>query len=143
PVLCRNAPLPSSSAVAQAGSGSCTASSSYPTISNVASPECSDSAACTESAPFATAQRLVDSLGTGDVGCLRQGTYNENVTINHGGSSDSSRVVVKSYDGERATISGRLYVPDRSNYVTVEQLNLDGHDSPTCSAGSTCTRLPS
>ena len=137
PSVRRIATLAALSAAALAGAGASTSSASDPSCTRVAAPGGSDSAAGTESAPFATAQRLVDSLGPGDVGCLRQGTYNENVTINHGGSSDSSRVVIKSYDAERATISGRLYVPDRSNYVTIEQLNLDGHDSPTCSAGST------
>jgi parallel beta helix pectate lyase-like protein len=131
------------SAAAFAATGVGTSSASDPSCTRVAAPGGSDSGAGTESDPFATAQRLVDSLGPGDVGCLRQGTYNEDVTVNHGGSSDSSRVVIKSYDGERATISGRLYVPDRSNYVTIEQLNLDGHDAPACSAGSTCTQLPS
>src|SRR5436853_7697029 len=94
------------------------ASAADGTCTRVAAPGGSNSGAGTESDPFATAQRLVDSLGPGDVGCLRQGTYNENVTFNHGGSSDSSRVVIKSYDGELATISGRLYLPDRANYVT-------------------------
>jgi len=139
----RIATLAALSAAALASAGAGTSSASDPSCTRVAAPGGSNSAAGTESAPFATAQRLVDSLGAGDVGCLRQGTYNENVTLNHGGSGDSSRVVIKSYDGERATISGRLYVPDRSNYVTIEQLNLDGHDSPFCSSGSTCTRLPS
>jgi hypothetical protein len=128
-------------ALASAGAGA--SSASDPSCTRVAAPGGSNSAAGTESAPFATAQRLVDSLGPGDVGCLRQGTYSENVTVNHGGSSDSSRVVIKSYDGERATVSGRLYVPDRANYVTIEQLNLDGHNAPACSSGSTCTQLPS
>src|SRR5205085_894123 len=113
------------------------------TCTRVAAPGGSDSAAGTESAPFATAQRLVDSHGPGDVGCLRQGTYRENLTVNHGGSGESARVVLRSYDGERATVSGRLYVPDRANYVTIEGLDLDGHDSPACTPGGTCTNLPS
>jgi parallel beta-helix repeat protein len=130
----------SAAALATAGAGSSSASDSACT--RVAAPDGSDSAAGTEAAPFASAQKLVDSLGAGDVGCLRQGTYSENVTINHGGSDDASQVVVKSYAGERATISGRVYVTDNANYVTIEQLNLDGHDSPSCSSTPSC-RLPS
>jgi parallel beta-helix repeat protein len=102
-----------------------------------------DDTVCTRVAgPGDSAQSLVDSLGPGDVGCLRAGTYHEDVTVNHGGSGESTRVVIRSYPGERATISGRLYVPDRADYVTVEQLDLDGHDAPRCSSGSEC-RLPS
>jgi hypothetical protein len=102
-----------------------------------------DDTVCTRvAAPGETAQHLVDSLAAGDVGCLRAGTYHEDVTVNRGGSGESSRIVIRSYPGERATISGRLYVPDRANYVTVEQLDLDGHDAPRCSSNSDC-RLPS
>src|SRR2546423_845837 len=127
-------------AVAFAGGG--TASAADPGCTRVAAPGGSDSAAGPAAAPFATARGLVDSLGAGDVGCLRQGPYKEDVTVNHGGSGDGSRVVIRSYSGERPKLSGRLYVPDRANYVTVEQLDLDGHDSPPCSSKSGCT-LPS
>jgi parallel beta-helix repeat protein len=128
-------------ALATAGAGTATADDT--SCTRVAAPGGSDSAAGTAADPFGSAQRLVDSLDPGDVGCLRAGTYSEDVTVNHGGSGESSRVVIRSYDGERAKISGRLYVPDRANYVTIEKLDLDGHDAPTCDAGSTCTRLPS
>ena len=143
PTLRRIAALAAVSAAGLATAGAASSSASDPACTRVAAPGGSDSAAGTAAAPFASAQRLVDSLSPGDVGCLRQGTYHENVTVNHGGSGDSSRVVIRSYDGERATVAGRLYVPDRANYVTIQQLNLDGHESPTCSSGSTCTRLPS
>jgi hypothetical protein len=130
-----------SALVAVAGTGSATAADTACT--RVAAPGGSDSANGTEASPFASAQRLVDSLGPGDVGCLRAGTYHEDVSITRGGSGESSRVVVRSYAGERATLSGRLTVSNRGNYVTVERLNLDGHDAPLCDAGATCTRLPS
>src|SRR5947207_1359472 len=93
-------------AVALATAGAGTSSASDPSCTYIASPSGSDSAAGSESDPFRTAQKLVDALGPGDVGCLRQGAYSEDVTINRGGSDDSSRVVVRSYSGERATISG-------------------------------------
>ena len=88
------------------------------------------------------AQDLADSLSPGEVGCLHAGTYSEDVTINHGGSGEDARIVLRSFPGERARISGRVYVPTRSRYVTVEQLDLDGHDSPPCSDKDDC-RLPS
>src|SRR3954470_2486092 len=130
----------STAALVLAGGG--TASAADPDCTRVAAPGGSDSAAGTAAAPFASAQRLVDSLSPGNVGCLRQGTYHENVTVNHGGSSESARVPIRSYPGERAGVAGRLYVPDRANYVTVEQLDLDGHDSPPCSSKPGCV-LPS
>jgi parallel beta-helix repeat protein len=51
-------------------------------------------------------------------------------------------VVLRSYPGERATIAGRVTVNDQADYVTVEDLNLDGHDGPRCGGGETCV-LPS
>src|SRR4051794_12114924 len=101
--------MAASAAAALTFAGTGTASAADPGCTRVAAPGGSDSAAGTEAAPFATAQRLVDSLAPGDVGCLRQGTYAENVTVNRGGSSDGARVVLRSYTGERAKISGRLY----------------------------------
>src|SRR5437763_4170615 len=109
----------------------------------VAAPNGSDSGAGTAGDPYATAQRLVRSLQPGDTGCLRAGTYSENVTIDNGGSGDDSRVTVTSYPGDRATLDGRLYISDNANYVTVSNLELDGRDAPTCPSGATCTHLPS
>jgi parallel beta-helix repeat protein len=101
-----------------------------------------DAGACTKVAspgPDA-AQELANSLRPGEVGCLHAGTYAEDVTIEHGGSGESSRIVLRSYPGERATLLGRLYVPDRSNFVTIESLDLNGSTAPSC--GTDC-RLPS
>jgi parallel beta-helix repeat protein len=109
---------------------------------HVAAPGGLDTGPGSETMPYATAQRLALSLGPGEVGCLRQGTYQENVTIARGGSGDSARATLKSWPGERAKISGRLWVTDSANFVTVEQLDLDGHDAPQCSASDWC-RLPS
>src|SRR5947209_5849421 len=109
----------------------------------VAAPNGSDSGAGTAGDPYATAQRLVRSLQPGDTGCLRAGTYSENVTIDNGGSGDDSRVTLTSYPGDRATLDGRLYISDNANYVTVSNLELDGRDAPTCPSGATCTHLPS
>src|SRR5436309_12737317 len=108
-----------------------------------AAPNGSDSGAGTASDPYATAQRLVRSLQPGDTGCLRGGTYSENVTIGNGGSGDDSRVTLTSYPGERATLDGRLYISDHANYVTVSNLKLDGRDEPACPSGATGLHLPS
>ena len=68
----------------------------------VAAPTGSDDAAGTPDAPFRTAQALAYSLRAGDVGCLRAGTYHENVELTERGTA-SAPIVLQSYPGERAT----------------------------------------
>jgi hypothetical protein len=142
-VLVRRLAALAAASVLAACVGTGSASAADDACTRFAAPGGSSSGAGTEADPYASAQRLVDSLAPGDVGCLRQGVYHEDVSINRGGSGETARVVVRSYPGERATLSGRLTVSSRGSYVTIEQLNLDGHDAPDCSAGSTCTKLPS
>ena len=89
------------------------------------------------------AQRLIDSLGPGDVGCLHGGRYSENVKLDRAGGGESSRIVLRSFPGERAEIYGRMQVSDRANFVTVADLKLNGRPAPACPAGTTCTILPS
>ncbi|HUO38467.1 MAG TPA: right-handed parallel beta-helix repeat-containing protein [Mycobacterium sp.] len=93
----------------------------------VASPSGSDSASGSSSAPFQTVQKLVDSLASGQTGCVRQGTYYENVRIAHGGVAGAP-VTLTSYPGETATIVGRMYVVEGANYVSVTGLDLNGEN---------------
>jgi Right handed beta helix region len=107
------------------------------------SPAGADDSSCTKVAsPGDSLSSFLNSLDPGDVGCLHGGTYDENVTMSGGGDGEGSRVVVRSFPGERAKISGRLYLTQDADYVTVEQLDLDGHDAPFCDSGPPC-RLPS
>jgi Right handed beta helix region len=98
----------------------------------VASPNGDDSASGTAGRPYATAQRLVNSLAAGDTGCLRGGTYRQNeFTLATPG------IRLTSYPGERAILAGRLRVT--ADRVTVERLTLDGRNardlpSPTINA---------
>jgi glycosyltransferase involved in cell wall biosynthesis len=97
----------------------------------VASPDGSDSAPGTAGRPYATAQRLVNTLAPGETGCLRAGTYREDLTLATRG------VGLASYPGEQATLAGRLRVT--ADRVTVERLTLDGRNardlpSPTINA---------
>lgn len=85
----------------------------------------SDSAAGSTAAPFRTAQKLLDSLGAGQTGCLASGTYSEDVRVNHGGVQGSP-IRLTSAPGSRATVVGRLYVPAGSNDVVLADLNLNG-----------------
>jgi parallel beta-helix repeat protein len=93
------------------------------TCDKAASPSGSDTAAGTVTAPYRTAQRLVDSLSTGQTGCLRAGTYSQNVSIS------KASTTLTSYPGETAKVVGRFWVKQGANYVTVSNLVLDGANS--------------
>jgi glycosyltransferase involved in cell wall biosynthesis len=97
----------------------------------VASPSGNDSAPGTAGRPYATAQRLVNALAPGETGCLRAGTYREDLTLATRGTG------LTSYPGDQATLAGRLRVT--ADQVTVERLTLDGRNardlpSPTINA---------
>ncbi len=85
----------------------------------------SDGAAGTADAPFRTAQKLADSLSAGQTGCLATGVYDESLRLNHGGTPGNP-IRLTSAPGGRATLVGRLYVPDSSNDAVFADLNLDG-----------------
>ncbi len=89
----------------------------------VASPSGSDGAAGTVTAPLRTAQKLTDSLAPGQTGCLRAGTYYENLRITSPG------ITLRSYPGETATVVGRMYLVAGANGVTITHLDLNGENS--------------
>ncbi|HEX7058769.1 MAG TPA: right-handed parallel beta-helix repeat-containing protein [Solirubrobacterales bacterium] len=104
-----------------------------------AAPTGSDANPGTAAAPFGTAQKLVDSLSAGEAGCLREGAYAQNVKISVGGTGEGSRVTLRNYPGEEATLTGRLWIAAGADYVTVEGLFLNGTNaynlpSPTVNA---------
>ena len=104
----------------------------------VAGPGGSDSASGGTGNPYATAQKLANSLAAGQTGCLRAGTYRvDELTLATPG------IKLTSYPGERATVVGRLRVT--ANGVTVERLTLDGRNardlpSPTINADNVVFR---
>ena len=119
-------PTPASAALAM---GSCT---------KVASPFGSDGLPGTPLLPYRTAQKLASSLRAGDVGCLRAGTYVENVELTRSGTP-SARITFQSQPGQRARIVGELAIRAGANYTTVANLNLNGRNpgkwpSPAVSA---------
>src|SRR5688500_13484263 len=61
----------------------------------VASKSGSDTAAGTLSSPYRTAQKLVDSLSSGQTGCLRQGTYADasRLRISQGGAAGAPKTL--------------------------------------------------
>ena len=93
-----------------------------------ASPAGSDINPGSESLPYQTTQHLADSLSPGQTGCLRSGTYSENVKITVGGSARSP-VTLRSYPGERARLIGRLWIAEGADHVTVLRLTLNGKNS--------------
>jgi parallel beta-helix repeat protein len=108
--------------------------SSLPLCTLYASPTGSDSYQGTYEKPFRTIRQLLQALGGGQTGCLRVGTFEENVTFTSGGSPGAP-LTLRSTPGERATIRGRLYVAQTAADVVVSHLLLDGvnmnmHASP-------------
>lgn len=87
-----------------------------------------DTNAGTDAAPFRTAQKLVSTLAPGETGCLKAGTYAEDVTVSTGGASGLP-ITLRSATATRATIKGRLYVRDSANDVVVTELVLNGYGS--------------
>ncbi|HEX8714191.1 MAG TPA: right-handed parallel beta-helix repeat-containing protein [Solirubrobacteraceae bacterium] len=91
-----------------------------------ASPSGSDSAPGTAAAPLRSAQALSDALAAGQVGCLEAGAYGGGLRVNHGGAAGAP-IVLRSNPGETALITGRVLIPQGSNYVTIADLSLDGN----------------
>jgi parallel beta-helix repeat protein len=105
--------------------------------SKFASPAGSDSGTGTESAPFRSSQRLVNSLEAGQVGCLKAGTY-EGLDVRKGGAPGAP-ITLRSYPGDRVEVNGRFWVARTAPHVVVEGLYLNGknstdHPSPTVNA---------
>jgi hypothetical protein len=89
-----------------------------------------DSAEGSDAQPFATVQRLADSLRPGETGCLRAGTY-AGVEIDpddRPGYAETKlrkrEITLASYPGERARLTGRLWIA--ASGVTVANLDLVG-----------------
>src|ERR1700729_1215769 len=90
-----------------------------------ASPHGSDRASGTLRHPYATPSRLIQSLRPGQIGCLRAGVYREDLTVRRGGAPGRP-IVLRSYPGERATITGRIYLTRGAAYTTISSLTLVG-----------------
>ena len=93
------------------------------TCSKVAAPTGSDSNAGTLIAPYRTAQKLASSLTAGQTGCLRTGTFREDLKLTIRGTA-TARIKVRSYPNERDTVVGRLYVVKGANFATVSNLDI-------------------
>lgn len=85
--------------------------------------------------PFKTAARLVASLTAGQVGCLEDGTYAENVTFAKGGSNGSP-ITLTAAPGAHPILKGVLTIPDTTDYIAIANLALEGPDAGTTDAGA-------
>ncbi|WP_217921876.1 right-handed parallel beta-helix repeat-containing protein [Miltoncostaea oceani] len=95
-----------------------------PACTKYASLSGSDSAAGTESAPFRTSQKLVDSLSSGQVGCLQPGATFGGVKVNRSGIT-----LTTAPGGAKATILGKTWVPEAANDVVFDGLVINGRTS--------------
>jgi hypothetical protein len=86
-----------------------------------------------EEIPFKTAARLVASLTAGQIGCLEDGTYEENVSFARTGSG-TAPITLTAAPGAHPLLKGVLTIPDNTDYVTIANLSLDG---PTPTATTT------
>ena len=91
----------------------------------VAAPGGSDGAAGTAAAPYATFGKLAHWLAPGQTGCLRAGTYRENVEVNANGAPGAP-ITIQSYPGERTTYLGRLTTDRTSSYLTFRTWSSTG-----------------
>jgi parallel beta-helix repeat protein len=60
---------------------------------------------------------------------LRAGTYSGGIRFNDGGSPGHP-IVLRSYPGEQALVTGRTYIPRGSNYLAIADLSLNGAHQP-------------
>jgi hypothetical protein len=77
-------------------------------------------------------QGLADSLRPGQIGCLRKGVYTDGdkqLDFKHGGNR-RDRIKLRSYPGERARFRGAILVDRGSDYITVQNMKLDGSYGP-------------
>jgi hypothetical protein len=94
-----------------------------------ASPSVAHAARGTSSEPYASVQRLVDSLRPGQTGCLKPGRYQENVTFRRGGTRMKEITLTSAPGGRRAILLGTLWVARGADYVTISDLYLDGRSA--------------
>jgi parallel beta-helix repeat protein len=103
----------------------CASAGAATSCDRVASTSGSDGNAGTADSPYRSAQRLADSLGYGQTGCLRAGTFagDNGIEVTRPG------ITLTSYPGERATLRGELKIEKGADRVTVSDLNIDGRSS--------------
>jgi hypothetical protein len=85
--------------------------------------------------PFKTAARLVASLAAGQIGCLEDGTYAENVTFAKGGTN-ANPITLTAAPGAHPVLKGVLTIPDTTDFISIANLSLEGPDAGTTDSGA-------
>jgi hypothetical protein len=88
--------------------------------------------------PFKTAGRLVASLSAGQIGCLDEGTYAENVNFSKGGTN-ANPITLAAAPGAHAVLKGVLTIPVTAGYIAIANLSLEGPDTIATPAGMPAT----
>ena len=91
------------------------------TCDRVASPSGSNSNSGTVNSPFLTVQKLVDSLSSGQTGCLRAGKYGSGTQTNF----STPGITITSYPGEHATVAGFPYISGAGETLSHLSFDLD------------------
>jgi hypothetical protein len=84
-----------------------------------------DSAQGTRKAPYRSVAKLLSVLRPGETGCLLAGVFSEHVHITRGGRL-GKRITLQGAPGRRTTIAGFVEIADSANFVTVQELRIDG-----------------
>lgn len=90
-----------------------------------ASPGGRDSAQGTSDRPYRTAAKLLSVLRAGETGCLLPGVFSENIRITRSGRA-GRRITLQGAPRHRTTIAGYVEITDSANFVTVQELRVDG-----------------
>jgi hypothetical protein len=104
------------------GTANVAAAAGTSTCAKYASPKGKDSWPGSKTQPYETVQYLVEHLSDGETGCLYGGDYSGNL------STGVARVTVKSLPGQRARMTGYVWLRASANYFTLADLDIDGHD---------------
>ena len=86
-----------------------------------ASPSGSDSASGTLASPYASPQELIDSLASGQTGCLRTGTYSFSTLL-----VNQADITLAPYGTDAVTLKGTIKVPPTGTGATIEGMKLNG-----------------
>ena len=83
----------------------------------------------TLSAPFATVQKLDQTLAPGQTGCLQSGTYGGISTLHriYADGTATGRITIRSAPNALATIAG--YVDIEGSYTTLSHVRVDGSNT--------------
>jgi hypothetical protein len=89
-----------------------------------ASPKASGQESGSRARPFGSLERLVRSLGPGQVGCLMPGRFRHHGVV----KLDEPRTTIRSFGRPRATIDGAIWVMSGARGARIAGLRLTSHD---------------